>query len=106
MNIPESNHNAADLGIPYMDTTQNFFRPTPQQRLDFQVRPNENFGLKGGSHEATSGGNGFAGGVSRLGNGGRLGAARARGSARLYQGSASDDLQLERLLYRRQRGRR
>src|SRR5579871_5055181 len=45
MNIPESNHNAADLGIPYMDTTQNFFRPTPQQRLDFQVRPNENFGL-------------------------------------------------------------
>jgi hypothetical protein len=45
MNIPESNHIAADLGIPYMDTTQNYFQPKPQQRLDFQVRPNENLGL-------------------------------------------------------------
>jgi hypothetical protein len=45
MNIPQSNHIAMDLGIPYMDTNRKYFPLKSRQTLDFQLTPNENFGL-------------------------------------------------------------
>jgi hypothetical protein len=39
-------HIAADLGIPYMDTREIYSSAQARHRLDFQVKPNENFGLE------------------------------------------------------------
>jgi hypothetical protein len=35
------------LGIRYMDTNYNIFRPNAASRLDFQLLASENFGLSG-----------------------------------------------------------
>jgi len=45
MNIAESNHISTDLGIPYMDTNENYLQPKTRKSKASNVIPNENFGL-------------------------------------------------------------
>jgi hypothetical protein len=46
MNMPESNHTCAALGIHYMDTQRNLICAKARESLAFQGTANENFGLK------------------------------------------------------------
>src|SRR6266568_503783 len=45
MNMPESNHIPADLGIPHMDTKLKAYEPNPREGLVVQLSASENFGL-------------------------------------------------------------
>jgi hypothetical protein len=52
MNIRESDHIAADLGIPTWTQNQRLFHRNRRKRLSIYVMQGENFGREGGGPDA------------------------------------------------------